>query len=448
LKKWFLWEKVLIILIIFTLLFSITAGCGSDNPKEEATGSSSLNQKQNLATSDAGDGIVRLNYWTIFTGPDGKIMYNIVQEYNKQYHEQVEVKLSVWSEDEYYNKLIPAVASGTAPEIGIIHISRLSKYAVKGILQPLDDLAIKMGLSEKDFPLYLWKAGIIDGKRYTIPLDIHPLGLYYNVDLLNKAGFSKPPENLEEFLKMAKACTRDLDGDGKPDQWGFATAKMMISRIYWSLLHQYGGRAVAEDGSSPAYDSPEGIQALRFLSDLTYKYKIAPVIFNPDGEFTLFEQKKLAFHINGIWVLSELRTKKDLNFEIAPIPMFGKKKAVWGDSHNFVFFKQRKKDLGEIDAAGKFVSYLLDHSLEWAKAGQVPARTKIRNSYEFNQLRDQVAFARQEDYISVSTMTANYNAIWSPITDEITNALLGRDTPENALKKAAKKAKENIAANK
>jgi ABC-type glycerol-3-phosphate transport system substrate-binding protein len=38
--------------------------------------------------------------------------------------------------------------------------------------------------------------------------------------LFREVGLERPPETLSELLEYGKKLTRDLNGDGKVDQWG------------------------------------------------------------------------------------------------------------------------------------------------------------------------------------------------------------------------------------
>ncbi len=69
------------------------------------------------------------------------------------------------------------------------HASRIPLAVSQDILEEItaDDMA-KMGLSSSDFASATWDAVNVDGKQYAVPLDTHPIVLYYNRDLLKKAG--------------------------------------------------------------------------------------------------------------------------------------------------------------------------------------------------------------------------------------------------------------------
>ena len=56
-------------------------------------------------------------------------------------------------------------------------------------------------LTEADFAPTVWQGGIYHDKRYGIPLDMHPLGFYYNKAVMRKAGLDpeKPPTTRSEY---------------------------------------------------------------------------------------------------------------------------------------------------------------------------------------------------------------------------------------------------------
>ncbi|CCJ32675.1 ABC transporter substrate-binding protein [Caloramator australicus] len=425
-------KKVSAFLLVLTLLVSLFSGCSkstSNKPTEFKN--------------------VQLEFWNGFTGPDGKGMQKIIDQFNKEYEGKINVKTQVMQWGQYYDKIITSVTSGKAPDIGIMHVDTLPKYAKKGVIIPLDELAAKLDLKESDFIKAVWDAGIYEGKRYGIPLDVHPLGLYYNVDLLKQAGFDHPPTNMEEFLTMAKAMTKDTDGDGKIDQWGFAMPTLWPShQIYWTVLHQFGGKATSDDGTEPLYTSQEAIDALQFLADTVFKYQISPKNITQDGEVTLFKQGKLGFHLNGIWMIAGFEEQQGLNFATAPVPQWGKQKAVWAGSHQFVIFKQKEQDPVKLEAAMTFIDYITKHSIEWARAGQVPARNSVRESDEFKSLKHQMGFAQQADYLVFPVSSPYFPDAWGPSGEAVTNVILGKDTPASALQKAADKARKQVQANK
>lgn len=107
----------------------------------------------------------------------------------------------------------------------------------------------------------MWNAGEVDGMRYAVPLDIHPMTMFVNMDLLATAGLDAAPKTGEEFAAAAAALT----GDGNN---GFMiTAGFPIRQIFEMLLYQFGGTSFNEDGTEATWNSEAGVQAAQWLLD-------------------------------------------------------------------------------------------------------------------------------------------------------------------------------------
>ena len=101
--------------------------------------------------------------------------------------------------------------------------------------------------------------------------------LFYNKSLFDAEGLRHPGEGSwtwDDYLKAVKKITKDLDGDGTPDQWG-ATIDFWGARLYpW--LWSNGADLMSSDLSKCTIDSPDARQALQFLVDLRHKHKSTP----------------------------------------------------------------------------------------------------------------------------------------------------------------------------
>lgn len=364
------------------LAVSLTAGCSGSKAKQPET---------TTPTPTAPAKAVEIEYWNVFTGPDGKGMQNLVEQFNKEYEGKIKVTVQSLPGGEYYDKIVTAVAAGSAPEVGIMHLDNIKKFAAKGILQPLDEDLKTMGIKGDNYLPAAWTGGQYEGKQYSVPLDFHPLALYYNIDLLEKAGFKEAPKNPDEFVKMAKAAT-------KGDVWGFMLpVGWPTQMMFASALAQNGGSIYSADGKTPTYNSPEGVKAMQFLRDLVYTHKVSPENVPVDGGVTAFRQGKLLFTIDGIWMMQGFKDQAGLKFGVAPVSnLFGTaKKAAWGGSHQFVLYKMKKNDAEKRKAALTFIDWIGKHSVDWAKWGQIPAHNTARNSAEFKALKEQAILAEQ-----------------------------------------------------
>lgn len=411
----------------------LCAGCGKKETEEKAE----LEEK------------VELRFWNVFTGPDGDIMQQIVDDFNQEYEGKIEVTTNVFSSESYYTTLSSAMLGGTAPDVCIMHCSRIAYFAEKKQLCTLDELVERLGYKEEDFLPIAWENGTYQNTRYGISMDIHQLGLYYNKDLLQELGVSEIPDNLEEFIQMAQKATYDQDGDGKNDMWGFAIdPSVMSEQMFLSLLYQFGGEAFSEDKNMAAYNCEAGNAALTLMRDMIYKYQISPESISLDSAVTMFEEGKLLFYANGPWMLSELNEIDGLEFGITTFPQFGEEEGVWADSHNIVIPVQRSQSEEKTEAIKIFAEYLLDHELEWAKAGHVPALKSVLDSQEYQEFQVMRPFYEQLDTVKILWGSPYYDDYVGILGEYIQKVLSNDLTAEEALGAAESDAMAKIRARK
>ncbi|WP_125206082.1 ABC transporter substrate-binding protein [Capsulimonas corticalis] len=389
------------------------------------------------ATPEAGGKTV-INFWNGFTGPDGKTMGKMVAQFEQENPDvQVNMQLIPWGT--YYDKLTLSLAYGGAPDVFIMQAARFSEYASFHTLKPLSGQyqSDKTPLGAQDFAPVPWRESYYQGVQYALPLDIHPIGLYYNTKLFRDAGIvdehgdAKPPATLDEFLADAKKLTKDTTGNGRTDQWGFVITNEHSNWL--TFAHQFGGDIVTPDGKHGAMSSPEALQATHLMCDLIYKDKVAP---KPEGvdAWLALRQGKAAMAMEGIYMVQSLEEQKSLQFAGAPIPQFGPKQGVWGGTH--LLCQPADISPAQSKAAWRLMRYISDHSLEWGKAGQIPARVAVERSTAFQALPVQAQFGKQVDYVVYDPQIPRANALNQFADPAIEAALLQLQTPEDAMRDA------------
>ena len=406
----------------------VASGCSSPSPAPQ-TGAT------------VPEGKVVLNFWNGFTGPDGKAMEEMVNHF-RQKNPNIEVKMQTIPWGTYYDKLTLSLAYGGAPDVFVMHAARLPEFESFQTLEPLAPFyaASAPQLGEKSFAPVPWRATFYNGKQYALPLDVHPIGLYYNTKLFKQAGIvdargqAKPPKTFAEFLEAARRITKDTNGDGRTDQWGFV---FTWQRTNWlTIAGQFGATIFTPDGKRCALDSPQNLRALHLMHDLIYKYKVAP---KPEGvdAWLAFRQGRVGMAMEGIYMLTSLEEQKGLPFAGAPAPQFGPAKAVWGGSH--LLCQPKGISPKQSQAAWRLMRFLSDQSLIWVRAGQVPARNDVRNSPQFAALRVQTQFAKQLPYVQYEPLNPKSNAIFPLIEPGIEAVMLDIATPEEAMRDVSRR---------
>ncbi|RHW42685.1 ABC transporter substrate-binding protein [Neobacillus notoginsengisoli] len=395
-------------------------------------------EKESGKSSGEGGSGTEITYWAPFSGADGPRMKTIVENYNKS-QDKYDVDFQIVPQTDYY-KTVDLSLSGQkdGPDVLIMHTDQILNYTEKNLLKDLTDTIEKTGVKPEDYSETAWKSGEIDGKQYSIPLDIHPLVLYYNKDMFEAAGLDpeKAPTNREEFVAAAKAMT-----DTSKNQYGFVVPTLWPNQfIYPTVFYQNGGELL-KDGK-PNYNSPEGVEALAFLRSLIDKEKVSPENVQQDGEVTLFLQGKNGMQLNGPWMMEQW-DKAGINYGVAEVPMLGtKEQAVYANGHNFVI-PASVKDSKKLEGVADFLKYVAENTMEWAKSGQAPASKAIyEQNEEFKQMNQQPKVAAQFEYAKFAPSIANWGQISDPLWAEVNLALLGKKDPQKALDDATKKAEQ------
>ena len=386
---------------------------------------------------------VELAFWNGFTGGDGPYMRQLVEDFSAE-HDNIDVKMNTIEWVDFYSRTPSAVQSGEGPDVAVMHSDQLGTNAARNVIIPLDDVAKELGLKESDFAPVVWKAGIYNNQRFGIPLDMHPMIFYYNKALMEQAGLDpeSPPRNRDDFV----AALEDLKGQ---DIQGFWVSPFLFTGgLAWeSLLFQNGGSLYNDDVTKATFNSDAGVDALTFLVDMVKK-GYSPKDVAQDAEFTAFQNGENAFHFNGIWQLNALREVEDLDLGVASLPRIGSQEAAWSGSHNFVIMRQQTPDENKLQASKVFINWISEHSLEWAKAGQIPARASVRESQEFQNLQPQATLAEQIPSFHFVPPEPGIGDV-QPTTFEqaVNEAVLLRRSPKEALDAAAERADQLLEEN-
>jgi multiple sugar transport system substrate-binding protein len=336
-------------------------------------------------------------------------------------------------------ELNSALSAGTPPDIVSLHAFRIPAYASKGALTDLTPYLAEAGIDPDDILPKPREAVTYNGKIYAIPIDVHGALWHINLDLWAKAGLvdadGKPmlPQSLSEFEEACKkvndAGVGPILGAGDDDVVG-------TGWVWASLYAQFGGKAFDDQGM-PSVDTPEALTALQTMLKL-----------REDGCFTGgqlaktyedFINGKVAGVIAGTWQVNEWDAQvRDpnaalKNYYVAPMPQLGEQAGTWGGSHTWVVPLGNNADPQRVKAALKYIKHFWDHGVDWTRTGHSTTSQSALESAEYQALphhTEYLAYADQAVYNPQTTWAAGYDAV---IQEEITAALLGNKSPEQAL---------------
>ncbi len=343
---------------------------------------------------------VTVRFWNGFTGPDGRTILALVKRFNRE-NPDVRVLMQRLDWAPYYSKLFVAGLGGRAPEVFVVHAANIARFMQGNFVQSVDDrMGGESGLDPLDFYENVWEAVEHDGRHYGVPLDVHPVGMYYNKALFREAGVvdagGEPlvPRTREEFLEAARKIAALPVLENGRRRWGFVFT-WFRTNIY-TIMRQYGGEFFTEGGGRCILDNPENVAALEFCADLVLREQVAPSPENFDA-WVGFRQGRVGMAFEGIYMLADMEKMTDLDWGAAPVPQLGPEAAAWADSHVLCL----RSDLSEekLEASWRFIRFLSDNSLDWAEGGQVPVRKSLRETERFRSMTVQYEFSRQIPYV-------------------------------------------------
>ncbi len=425
-------KKGMSLLLVLSLLFSLT-GCGSKEASNTAATGDGASETAGTDTSQAtGD---EIEFWSVFTGPDGQNMTAMVDAYNatnpaiKVIHRPIEA-------NDLYTKLPTLAQTGTdVPELCIVHVERLPLFVETGLLTPMDDYIAAAGIKAEDYVPEAWNKSTIGDKHYAVPLDVHSFVTYYNKDLLAKYGPTVMDDGAITFEEV-EAVSEAAKADGIV---GMGLTWMRVKTLAWYA--QLGGK-LSEDGTIPTFNNEIYAKVLNTVKDLHDKGYTS---IDGDDAGQLFKSGQMVFWPEGIWMKNDLLAIDTLNFGMTDFIQFdAAKKGNWTSSHQMVMIKNPEMTDERASAVLAFVKWVGENSLEWAKAGQVPACLKILENDEFKKM-DQAFLL--DDTSSLIIHDYKYYGYAVEALDKIVLEVpFGRMTAEEGLAQAEKETADRISA--
>lgn len=410
---------------------ALLAGCGNNGSAPQAGG--------NPSGGGGGTGYsgpkVTLAFWNGFTGGDQAFIKKMVDQFNSQ-HKNIAVKMNVYQWADFFQKLPAAVSSGNGPDVVAMHIDDLPTQAAQQVIQPVDDIAKALNLSESQFAPAVWKAGMYQGKRYGIPLDVHPLVYYYNKDVMKKGGLDpeKPPTTMSDYM----AALDQLKGKGIQGHW-MSPFQFTGGFTAQSLVWQFGGDMFNSDTTKATWDSDAAVKALQWCRDLVTK-GYSPANVGQDADYVAFKNGKNAFTWNGIWQINDLAATSGLNWGAQAIPHLGPNGGAWGNSHQMAIPRSTKPDQNKQNAARYFINWLTKNSLEWCKSGKIPAEKSVRDSQAFQSLQPEATIAKDLQEVHFPPSVAGIGDALGQFYDAVNVIVLGKGDVASTLKSSAQKA--------
>jgi multiple sugar transport system substrate-binding protein len=331
----------------------------------------------------------------------------------------------------YFTKLQTAVAGGTAADTFELNYENFVTYAKNGSLAELQNVDSSV------YKKSLYDAFNADGKQYGVPESFSNVVLFYNKALFKQAGVAEP--TAEWTWKDEQAAAAKLTNKGAK-VWG--DYQPVSYNEFYKVLAQNGGEFLNADRTEATFNSPQGVEAAKFLIDKVGKTMPteADGAGTPDFDSKLFTSGKLAMWHTGIWMFSALADAK-FDWDVVVEP--GNTRKASAMFVNGLVVNAASKNA---EAAQKWITFLA--------SSDETTKTRLSTSWELPPVADEAKLApylqQPKPANREAVFTALDETVLPPVverqqemqdlvTQELTSAAAGRKTVEKALADAQSK---------
>lgn len=419
-------KKVLSVMMAAVLAAgTFLVGCGSsDNGKEKA--------------EQTKDGKIQIQFLNGFTGGDGEYMRKITDGFNES---QDKYEIVETQDKDHYTKF----KSGDYDMV-VIHGDRLKTYVEDEMIQEVTDIYESAGIKVEDFIDAAQNIVKIDDKPYAFSLDIHPLVMFYNKELVKEA--PKTYDDIKKLNEELQAKDKNMYAMGIP---GLG----LVEYYYMTMANQNG--IDLQDGDSLNFATDEFAQIFEDIHKMIFEDKVSPANLGLDAEFKTFVQDEsneataqTAIALTGPWYYQAAKEKYGENLGIAPVPQFGKEQGVYGNAHTIaVSSKVKSEEVKE--GIAEFMKYMYNPEVltNWADAGQAPTHKKTMEYIQQNPDKWPLACAnyQQFDNCKIAPQVYNVGEQLKYLNENLFNKVvstekLSKDDLMKELEKATKQAKQ------
>ena len=354
----------------------------------------------------------------------------------------IKVELAPVQWEQRMQKMMTEIQAGLPPDVA--RVSVVDMGGLFPLLQRVDVPLKALGVYDEIMstipPKFVEDNVVRNGAVYGVPAYITADGLMYNKRMFKAAGLDpdKPPKTWAEFLDYAKKLTRP------PERYGYgmfgdksgSTARRWL-RVFWDA----GCEFVSRDFKKAMLNSkPECIAAFKREIDYARVEKIVPPgATKADFEFviTAFAQERIAMHMGGPnnAVIANGRNPGIIE-HLALVPMPATGAALAGGDANVI-----PAGTKNVVQAAKWIAFINSRDVQ-VKVGVVaklgPSRNDARQAPEI-QSDPFLSFRPPADALYAPYNTPKWGKLQTVLYDIVQSALLGDETPEEALKSGEKK---------
>jgi multiple sugar transport system substrate-binding protein len=366
--------------------------------------------------------------------PSVWMVKGFVEEQNEMFVERVnefakekgiDVDISMIAYDDFFPKWSAAIQSGNVPDISSFGFQEVGQFQAQGVLEDLTDLISVIENKNGEFFPSSLDVVKLDGKIAAIPFWGESQAMYYRKDYLEKAGIASYPKTWEEFREFSKKVTDPKNGIYGAGI-GYGNANSDSEWLSRSMIASFGGSIFDETGTKIVIDSPEAMEAIKYIKAIFTEDKTTPPAamgWDSGGNNNSYISGQSAFVFNTGSILKAMRNDRPDLLEvsgIAPIPAGPAGRYSPGIVNCLGIFKDAKNK----EFARELMVFLLEPEwyASWIEASAplaVPVLKALVDEPVWQDEYNRPFIETMEDYIFLG-----YKGSFQPAAGEIANLRL------------------------
>ena len=251
----------------------------------------------------------------------------------------IEVRYEIVSWDTLQQKLVTDISGGDNADLAIIGTRWLIDFVKQGVVSPLD-AEMNEAFRSRFIPVFLHPQEI-DGKTYGLPIAASARAMYYNKEIMTKAGIAQPPATWQDML----ADCEKIKASNQAGAYCYGLQGKLIETdvYYYYALWTYGGSIIGPDGKS-GLTSDAALKAATLYQTMIRSGYTEPSVtaYNREDVQNMFKQGHIGFMITAPFLATQIKTEApNLQYGVAPIPV-GTTEATYGVTDSIIMFDNSK----------------------------------------------------------------------------------------------------------
>ncbi|MFC6315354.1 ABC transporter substrate-binding protein [Lapidilactobacillus achengensis] len=366
-------------------------------------------------------------------------------DFNKRYKGKIKVKVTGQREPQ---DTLTAISASSTPDIFNNFWNNTPQWASSHAILDLTDYIKKSKIFNKSdyLPYSLKMCSTPEGVQYAVPTYTESSVLIYNEDVLKDAGYNEPPKTLDELVEMNKKIS--IIKNGKIERAGFIPNQPWLDNVAWPVAT---GAEWVDGKGNVTFNTDKMKKAYSVQVDLLNDlggYKNVETFVSSIGKIQEASDPVLNGKIGMMlvpdgWLASYNKYGKNVNWKVAPFPSDTGENMITIGTY-CINAKTKNPDeawtaLEDYSSEKSIKKFFLGGDFNnGAIFARKSAINALANDEQYPEQIRTVAKDLETEKLRGFAITSYTNEYLDEITKQMSDALAGRQTVDQAAEKIQK----------